>query len=362
MDSIDRGLKLNSVRALHVPTISVVIPAYNSATMLPETLRSLLAQTVHPMEIIVVDDGSVDDTPLVLEQFGEAVTTIRKTNGGLASARHTGIAAARGEFVALMDADDLCVPNRLAVQAAFLAAHPEVLLCATDFSAFDDQGFFAESFASTYYSAIQSCPVGVFGIFPVQETLTIPEEVPVDGDVRSVPCCLGPVYEKLALGNFIHPPTVMFRRSVIDLVGNYDMDSRSMCDWDWFVRVSRAGPIGYIALPLLRYRISNTQMSSERHWSRRCLDTLHIFERTIRRDPDLYRQFAQEFERKVGSYCLDSADALSGEDGVTSLRWLSRSVFCHRYVSGHSFRVLVKALLPSRILRGLRNVRDVMQG
>lgn len=343
-----------------MPTISIVIPTYNSATMLPDALRSLLAQTVRPTEIIVVDDGSVDDTSHVLEQFGDAVTIIRQDNGGLASARHTGIAAAKGDFVALMDADDLCVPERLAVQSAFLEANPEVLLCATDFSAFDDAGLVADSFAATYYSAVQDCALGIFGIFPTRDTLVVSEEVLLSGAVRSVSCCYGLVYEKLALGNFLHPPTVMFRRSVINLVGNYDLDSRSMCDWDWFIRVSRAGPVGYIARPLLRYRLSSMQMSSKHYWARRCSDTLHIFERTIHRDPDLYLQLKREFEMKVGGYCLDSADAVSDEDGAASLRWLWRSIIRHRYISGHSFRVLVKALLPSWALRRIRIVRDAI--
>lgn len=98
--------------------ISVVIPAYNRAHLIGETLRSLLVQTRPADEIIVVDDGSTDDTAAVAAASSETVKVIRQANGGPASARNTGFRAARGEFIHFFDSDDLAAPNKQALQLA----------------------------------------------------------------------------------------------------------------------------------------------------------------------------------------------------------------------------------------------------
>jgi GT2 family glycosyltransferase len=101
-------------------SLSVIIPAFNRAHLLGETLRSLLAQTRPADEIIVVDDGSTDDTAAVAAAAGGIVKVIRQANGGPASARNTGFRAARGEFIHFFDSDDLAAPNKHAVQLAAL--------------------------------------------------------------------------------------------------------------------------------------------------------------------------------------------------------------------------------------------------
>ncbi len=105
----------NSVEADPV-TISVVIPAYNAAATIAAAIESALAQTRPPDEIIVVDDGSRDDTAAVVERFGAAVRLVRQTNAGCGQARNTGVRAARGNWLAFLDADDLWQPTKLARQ------------------------------------------------------------------------------------------------------------------------------------------------------------------------------------------------------------------------------------------------------
>ncbi len=100
--------------------ISVVIPAYNAAGCVGRAIRSALAQTVPAAEIVVVDDGSTDDTGAVVESFGAAVRLIRRENGGPAAARNTGVKAATGDWLALLDADDTWRTDKLAQQLPFL--------------------------------------------------------------------------------------------------------------------------------------------------------------------------------------------------------------------------------------------------
>mgnify|MGYP005826674425 CR=1 FL=1 len=106
------------------PVVTVVIPSFNAAKTLSATLDSVLGQTIRDVEVVVVDDGSSDGTPEVLASYAAQVRGIRQANGGLARARNAGLAVARGEFIALLDADDVCEPQRLEVQLAVLRELP----------------------------------------------------------------------------------------------------------------------------------------------------------------------------------------------------------------------------------------------
>jgi len=111
--------------------VSVIIPAYNSGPYLTETIESVLRQTYPHREIIVVDDGSTDDTPARVARYGPALTYIRQAQGGVGAARNRGVAAARGDYIALLDHDDLWVPEKLEVQVEVAARHPAsgMLVC-----------------------------------------------------------------------------------------------------------------------------------------------------------------------------------------------------------------------------------------
>ena len=113
--------------------ISVVIPAYNHGRFLREAIDSVLAQTYAPLEIIVVDDGSTDDTEQIVRSYGDRVRYIRQQNAGVGAARNNGIANARGEYVAFLDSDDLWLPEKLAVQVEYMRRHPECAACAVPY-------------------------------------------------------------------------------------------------------------------------------------------------------------------------------------------------------------------------------------
>jgi glycosyltransferase involved in cell wall biosynthesis len=107
-----------------MPAISVIVPTYNCGRYLRESLESVFAQTERDFEVIVVDDGSTDDTPAVLADYADRVTIVMGSHGGLSAARNLGLARATGEWIAFHDADDVAVPDRLAWSRAFLRDHP----------------------------------------------------------------------------------------------------------------------------------------------------------------------------------------------------------------------------------------------
>jgi glycosyltransferase involved in cell wall biosynthesis len=113
--------------------VSVIIPTYNRAALVQEAVASVLAQTWREFELIVVDDGSTDDTPEALAPYASRISLRRReSRGGVSAARNAGIAAARGEWLAFLDSDDLWLPEKLAHQMAYLSAHPAQLWCQTE--------------------------------------------------------------------------------------------------------------------------------------------------------------------------------------------------------------------------------------
>lgn len=111
------------------PAVSVVIPAYNAGWCVRKAVDSVLAQDCRDFEVIVVNDGSTDDTAAVLAEYGHAIRVIDQPNGGMSHARNAGIRAAYGEFIAFLDADDWWLPSKLGRQVAMLQARPELGFC-----------------------------------------------------------------------------------------------------------------------------------------------------------------------------------------------------------------------------------------
>ena len=122
------------------PLVSVIIPAYNSADFIDEALKSVFDQTYKDLEIIVVDDGSTDDTRAVLEKYGDRVNYHYQDNNGPASARNRGIKLARGKYIAFLDADDLWLPTKLEKQVALFKNRENLGFVTTGVCSFDENG------------------------------------------------------------------------------------------------------------------------------------------------------------------------------------------------------------------------------
>lgn len=122
------------------PAVSVVIPAYNAAWCVRKAIDSVLAQDFRDFELIVVDDGSTDDTAAVLSAYGNAIRIVHQVNGGLSNARNTGIRESRGEFVAFLDADDWWLPGKLGRQVELMRNRPDLGFSSTTARVEDPDG------------------------------------------------------------------------------------------------------------------------------------------------------------------------------------------------------------------------------
>ena len=124
--------------------VSVIIPCHNMGRYLPHAVQSALAQSYANVEVQIVDDGSTDDTPQIARQWDghPRVRVHRQTNGGVSHARNQGVALSRGRFIALLDADDMWVPQKLSWQMPLSAGRPELGVVYSDFERMDAEGNF----------------------------------------------------------------------------------------------------------------------------------------------------------------------------------------------------------------------------
>ena len=336
-----------------------MIPAYNAAKLIDATLASVFAQTYPRLEIVVVNDGSKDDTAAVLAAHGDKIRVVTQPNGGLASARNTGARAAQGEYVVILDADDLCTPDRVGLQVAFMEAHPEVVLASSAFSAFDETGRLADDFGKTYYSLIAETPGGSAALYPTSATETL---APAGGPPRPLTVRHGSVYERLVRGNFVHPPTVIYRRALHARAGDFDTSLKYTSDWEWFVRASRVGAFGYLEAALLDYRLSPGQMSGGKNARRSALEILGIVERIYREDPALVARDGAALRRYLAEFSRDAAETYADDHLVETLRFLGRSLRYEPIPRVDTLKLFVKALLPQALISRFRQLKSQTSG
>jgi glycosyltransferase involved in cell wall biosynthesis len=337
-----------------MPLVSVVIPTYNRAHYLPEAIDSVLAQSYPDVEIIVVDDGSTDHTAQVMERYIGKVTYQRKQNGGVASARNLGLQFAHGEFVAFLDSDDICLPQRIAAQIACFIQVPDAVICSSDFSAFNESKVLEVSHIATYYKIVADTPGGLDAIYSSRQTLSNDGiHWSVLGSDASIGILVGSVYEHLAWGNFIHPPTIMVRRAAIDAAGVFDESIPIATEHDWLLRVCRTGRAAYLDSPLILYRYSGEQLSSPKHTAQISLDSIATITTLRRTDPELYRRHLLRFTHRIGTCYLNAADASLETNKVAASGHLLRSM-THGVFNLSSLKVVGKLLLPRRLLNRYR--------
>jgi glycosyltransferase involved in cell wall biosynthesis len=327
--------------------VSIVIPAYNCARTVAGTIESCLAQTWSNFEVVVVNDGSTDDTRAELARFEPRIRVVDQENGGLAAARNAGIAAARGEFIALMDADDLMLPERITVQVAALTADTRCVLVSSDFAAFDDvHGDIASSHIASYYQA-WARQGGACAIYP--EVLEVGASLPV---IRS-----GEVLANLVWGNFVHPPTTLIRARALASAGRFDVCLRYSCDYDVFCRLAALGRFAYVDAALLRYRLSASQMSSTVRLGWLPLETMQVLERIAAAHPELYESARRLFDLRAAESLVDAAGQIGSFDRHKALTLLWQGIRI-KLVPDMVMRSMLHILLPRAFVVAVKSVRD----
>ncbi|WP_395641346.1 glycosyltransferase family 2 protein [Rudaea sp.] len=240
----------------NVPLVSVIVPTFNRAHLIGRTLRSVLAQSYPALEVIVVDDGSTDDTrATIARDYADdaRVRYVYKQNGGPASARNIGFAQSRGEYVALLDSDDTWFPWKLALQVGCMERDRSLGMTWTDMVMVDADGKIIDpAYLRHMYHAYRSFPEEQMFERSLPLADIAPELASVTGTARLRTGCL---FSKMIMGNLVHTSTVVLRRERLDRVVGFNESLRhSGEDYDFHLRTCREGPVGLLDLPAIRYQ------------------------------------------------------------------------------------------------------------
>lgn len=268
--------------------VSVIVPTYNRADCILETLNCLLAQTHTDWELILVDDGSTDNTSeLVQTHFAgdERLRYIYQQNAGVSHARNTGLSHTRGDFVAFLDSDDRWKPWKLSAQLACFNRFPDVGMIWTDMEAIDHDGNFLEGrHLRTMYSAYHYHELDKLfaGSADAATFFGMPAEASPSAD--TIPFYYGDIFAAMILGSLVHTSTVVLRRERALAVGGFDESLKhSGEDYDFHLRTCQQGPVGLLDVSAIQYRKGRADRLT-RHTDATAVNFLATIEKAVAAD------------------------------------------------------------------------------
>jgi glycosyltransferase involved in cell wall biosynthesis len=302
------------------PLVSVIIPSYNSRRFLIETVESALAQSYPHIELIVVDDGSTDDTATFLAPYQGRLRYVYQENRGPSAARNRGIAEARGELLAFLDADDLWLPDKVSRQVDALCRSPRSGLVHTDVLV-HEQGT-----GRKYHRVTRKASY------------------------------VGQCSNVLFTQNQLTTSSVLLYKKCLTRVGMLDETCRHTDDYDLWLRIARHYEFCYIDEPLVIYRLHDTNITRSTLAMRR--DELYVLEKTLRDAPSLRSMVGSRAVRRRLYQLMAFIGYLSYEEGdyATAHHYLSRALRIERpdkYISA----LWALTFLPAPMIQRLQRLR-----
>ncbi|MFC1496865.1 glycosyltransferase family 2 protein [Verrucomicrobiota bacterium] len=250
------------------PKVSVVIPTYNRAGLTAESIDSVLAQDFDGFEVIVVDDGSTDDTQKVLQRYKGRIVSEYQTNAGFSAARTRGMEIAQSDLIAFHDSDDIMLPGRLGAQTEFMKNHPEVAAVSGNM------------------------------LIEGRESIDYFQERGIRFDEKDW-VIFENAFEKLLNKNFMADPASMIRRKCFEEAGGYDVSLRSSADWDLWMKVSRKRPLACIKKTCTKLRLREDSLSISRIQSA-C--AMIVIDRALGYDEKISPAILKNVRRKLYSF------------------------------------------------------------
>lgn len=303
------------------PLVSVIIPSYDSARFVVAAVQSALAQTYSPVEIIVVDDGSTDDTRERLLSCVGPVRYVYQSNGGPSKARNRGLQEARGELIAFLDADDQWMPEKLIKQWGCLRANPDAGLIHTD-----------------TYQLYE--PTG--------------QQVYVDHGKKRFS---GRCYTELFWGNRITTSTVLVPRQCLDQVGPFDERIRGAEDMDLWLRIARHHSLDYVNEPLVLYR--NHALNSSRNQRMMLEVEYYVLAKALKADPSLTATLGQHRVReRMFDLAFEAGYGNVDADDLPRARRYFREALSYDPLSLKAWTFWTSTFLPLGIRKGLRHLKQ----
>jgi glycosyltransferase involved in cell wall biosynthesis len=295
-----------------MPTVSIIVPTYNSSAYIYETIDSLLAQTFKDYEIIIVDDGSTDDTQEKLKIYGDKIKYIYQSNQGPSVARNNGITLAVGKYIAFLDSDDLWLSEKLELQVNFMENNPDYGLVSCDALAFKDNQIIVQSMS------------------------------------KERPLKSGWVLEDLLKENFLNTNNVLIRRDVFNTLGMFDINIVFSEDYEMWLRIAEKYMIGYVDLILTKYRLHSTnrsEVNKEKQYESHSKIVQKYIERN-RSDINKRNVLSYMHYKRAYNYFYE-------ESYLKSSKYFGLSIIYNPFVF-RSYIFLVLSILPDKIIDSIR--------
>ena len=259
--------------------VSVIIPTYNCAKYVRGAVESVLKQSYGNVEIVVIDDGSKDNTKEILAPYFGKIIYIYQENKGLPGARNRGIHESSGDFIAFLDADDLWESRKLEIQMAIMDSHPEVCIVFSDFYVFSDDGYRENSYFKKCFPIFREYDFSLDTIFRDRTNIDLKNNGNVD-------IYHGNIAKFLFCGNFILPSSALVRKSVAERIGGFDETYRMAEETDYFLRLCSEGNAAYVDMPLAGYLIKRAgNLTGSPNTERLIRNAISIQEKYIRQNP-----------------------------------------------------------------------------
>lgn len=337
--------------------VSVVVPTFNRAYCLRETIESVLEQSYGDLEILLVDDGSTDATRALVEQRWAREPRLRyfyQTNRGVSAARNLGLRSARGAYIALLDSDDTWMPWKLEAQLACLAAFPESGMVWTDMEAVDPEGRVLDPMhlRTMYHAYRWFTPEQLFSMtLPMTDVMPVLPTALARAQVR-----YGDIFSPMLMGNLVHTSTVLLRRERYEQVLSFDESMPTGEDFDFHLRTCRAGPVCFLEAASIRYQCGRgDQLSRGELMMQIAENFLRTIEQVIEIDRERITLPAWMIARSLSDGHQWAGEvALSEGHHVQARRHLAASLKLHPWQL-RTVMLWASALAPPAVSRALRS-------
>jgi glycosyltransferase involved in cell wall biosynthesis len=243
-------------KLLNKPTASIILPTYNRAKLLPMAINSVLDQTYKNYELIVIDDGSTDNTKQVLKPFQEKIRYIFTDHKGASHARNVGMKAASGRYIAFLDSDDTYLPFKLEIQIDFMEHHSDVGMVYTEISAFSENGLYDEYNLRHYHPTYEKYHWEYEDIFSFKGELLLGLRK------TKITYYIGDIFRNVLMGPMIPSPTILFPRKILDVVGFQNEKYSLAEEYEFIVRICKNYKVAFLNIPTYMYRHHDDQISS----------------------------------------------------------------------------------------------------
>lgn len=310
-----------------MPKISIVIPTYNSGQYLAKAIDSVLSQTYRDFEIIVIDDGSTDNTKdMIMECAKKNPDKVRyfyQKKSGPSAARNKGIIETKGDYIAFLDADDLWCQNKLSLQMEYFEKNPEITLSATEFEFIDSEGKLLG------YSNRR-------------------EKIPTDGYI------LNYIFE-----HYLLTSTIMLKKEVFKKIGFFDETLQNAEDTDIQLRIATHFRIGLLEKRLVKYRQHDASLTRTKEVLRG-KDRIRVIKNFLNKEKDFAENNKEAVRRMLSETCFDYVEELLAlnrfKEAMTQLNVYLRYGFSSKS-AGLIFKVILMNLLGDKFVNRLRKAK-----